>query len=388
MQQDLALHDAFNRPVPVAGNPNNNPFWRNALALVTAGMFGRRRMQPNSWVKSIMDIKAKTSSKKGRRGGKHQTANIKNTQGGGLIQSRKLGKRGGRRKKVSKVKRLQKAVSQIRRIIPKRSSYIFRWTDTGTIVAAQNERAHGHCADLSRSSFVGAIDNGIPIYNPATNEFISRDVSLNTAWTDIRVDVKHRLQCRNNTNQPLEAWIYQFKYIEDSSSTPIQLFEAFWDNAQGAIPTVGGGVPITGSPNPMNRFPSDSKASWCKDLKMIFHQHVILNPGNTFEKYTTYKNIKYDTNYMNDHGALYLKALKCFSYYVMIQGLIAHDSTVPTLVGYADTQLDFISNLEFKVHYITDIPVKFHQEEITNLKAMPTGAVEGGVTTAAVVQDE
>lgn len=378
-------NNGFN--VPVAGNMWRNPFWRNAALLGTAAMFGRRRMQPQNWVANIKAKLAARSSKRGRRG--RTQATVKNTQGGGLVQARPLTKKRRGRKRVGKLKRLQKTVSSIKRIIPKRSTFTYRWLSTGTVVAAQNERQHAMPADLSAPGFKSAVQQGLPFFNPETGAFKISDVSANTAWSDLRIDVKHRLQCRNNTNQPLEMWIYQFNYIEDSSSTPLSLFEAYWDNAIGVVPTTGGGIPgMNNPPLPFDRFPSDSKASWKHDLKMVFHQHVILNPGNTFEKWTIKRNVKYDPNYLNDHGATYLKGLKCFAYYVMIQGLIAHDSTVPTLVGYADTQLDYIQNIEYKIHYITDLPIVHHSDHTANLSAMPTGAVEGGVSTAAVVQDE
>lgn len=155
---------------------------------------------------------------------------------------------------------------------------------------------------------------------------------------------------RNNTNYPLDMWMYECIPKQRTSISPADSIEAGFVDVQ-----VAGGA-VDWHTEPMF-FPQNSKTFNLR-YRVPKKKKVRLNPGDE----TTYvlylkKNVLYDQDYVDTFPTLVYQPNLCKFLLIKIQGCITHDTTTHTNVGYSPATVDYISEEMVRYQHLTSTVV-------------------------------
>lgn len=189
---------------------------------------------------------------------------------------------------------------------------------------------------------------------------VTTDQTVVSAPVGFKVFCSTRL--KNNNQIPAQVDVYYYKSIADTADSPFAIQED-------VMTTYGVSAFNTNIQWTMNcPFESNLK-NFYKKLK---HEKFILNAGDEISINLKSKYHRANMEEWNDRTS---NSLKDISYHavVRIQGVVCHDQTTTSLVGWNEVTLDYITMTEF----FADCPG-------TGVKSLHTGAGADGVTTGVV----
>lgn len=215
-------------------------------------------------------------------------------------------------------------------------------------------------------------------YVPVTAPNTTGTINTTTVTTNQKVPMHlwAKVFFKNNHSMPvnLTCYVIEFKTTWSSGTgNPVQIFpELASDLQKGGLANVSAGDALINNPA---IYPSDSDR-WKRDLKVIETYKVRLDAGDEYEVSTADK-IQYNQELSDSEGAS-TKAL--FKYtrvlFFRVCGVVSHDKTTTTNVGWSDGGVDYILRRVFKVLNIGQ-GLKTKHFEVTNATTLTTPVISG-----------
>lgn len=218
------------------------------------------------------------------------------------------------------------------------------------------------------------------------------NVASTIDMTSVTANQKLPIKCwtkfffKNNHNMPLDfiAYVIEFKGTMTSidAGAPTIVGELAADLARGGLANVAAGDALEDNPQ---FFPSDSER-WKKEVRVLKTYKLRLEAGDEFSlsssKTLIYNQERYDT----EGGTT--KYINAFTrgLLVRITGVVAHDETTTTNVGWGDGGIDYIRRQKMVV-YGVDQGVKTDQFEAQTLASLTTPVI-AGVDTIIEKEDQ
>lgn len=225
----------------------------------------------------------------------------------------------------------------------------YRNIASGQISAAANNCAYEDFYLNAQSILDNATNNTTIVYNNAgvpTTTVV--DLNNTTQVSSGKINFIHTqflLELRNNWSVPVN--LHAFKYFcKDSTGSSL-------------ITDLGNDLSnkgITSGSTDVRCFPWDCNSDFTRHWKMYQHQHHLLMPGEELTIKLSHRAFKYDID--NDTEDTYLKRIT-LGLLLRIQGVVAHDTTTHTDVGYQPCRLDFIYRENYKFTAELDRNFKF-----------------------------
>lgn len=343
---------------------------QQALANIMAGGDNHR--------KRVITGKAAGKQKKPKP--KKESGKQRATKAQGRADATKTKIKQKRKKSVSKKKTesLKKKVKKIEAKLkddPK-SLFVYKQDIGGQILLAPGKAAYKLIEFWEPTSIEACVDAVpyVPIAAPNTTTTVN--LTTVTANQKIPMDLYSKIFFKNNHSMPLNFVAYILEFKENMTSvtagSPQVYVEMAADLAKGGLANVSAGDALVNNPA---FYPSDS-VRWKKDMKVIETFNVRLDAGDEYEISSANK-IKYNQEAADNEGGV-TKQLRKYTRVCLVRltGVVAHDKTTTTNVGWGDGGIDFILCRVFKVTDISE-NLKTNMYEVSNATALGVPVIAG-----------
>lgn len=285
----------------------------------------------------------------------------------------KVRPRGKAKKRSKRVKNVNKAVASLRKQVKdlKMSenaslcTKVYRKVDSWKALAPVNALGIttmvGNSATFLESSMVD-----LKFYDPALPGTLkSVDFRTGTFQRNILVKLhRSKILARNNYQTDAKLTIYLCKPKDDTNIAPNQ---AWIDGCSKN--------PVTISSTDLNQYPTDY--DFFNDLwstkRMI---HTTLSPGQSIEASHQEQDFEYDPSNYDSHALLYQREYRSFVWLIVVEGTIAHDTTVSTEQGLCQAGIDLKTDTTTILEYEGGVNMKY-VESVNNLSTFTNSAVQG-----------
>jgi len=250
--------------------------------------------------------------------------------------------------KSSSVANNKKAIKQLKRQTDASTGTMtYRQLNTISLKSVEDLQASASQSMLATSSIETALAN-LKYYNPAVpGTLTTADASTGTYQRNILVDsATLSMNFQNNYQSNCHLTVYLCKVKDDTDSSP----NTAWTNG---IADGGNAVSVSS----LNQYPSDYNL--VKDLYSLKRlKKVVLKPGQSVVCSHTEKDINYDPSTVDSHNLVYQKEYKSFHFLYVIQGGVAHDSSLDEQ-GYMPSGVDIEVKRQYKVIYNAGTNIDF-----------------------------
>ena len=173
-----------------------------------------------------------------------------------------------------------------------------------------------------------------------------------------------KTHARNNYTSDCKIKIYLMQNKDDTDLSPT----AAWDAG-----VANGSYGAIVDRDTVNQYPSDYDV--VNDLyKSTIKWSGVLSPGQSVDVSHTETNISYDSSTTDTHSLNYQKEYKCFHFMTVIEGTIAHDSSVDQQ-GLGQAGIDIVNNYIYKVRYNAGVNMTYTYL-VEDLDEFTNGAVQ------------
>lgn len=227
--------------------------------------------------------------------------------------------------------------------------------------------------DTCDATALEAIMANMLFFNPAAPAtLVSADLTTGVYSKDVLIKyLTSTLEIRNNYQVESRIKVYLLEARGSTSSSAT----VAWDNGISDNPYDTSGSPTFVSRTQMTQYPTDYpifntlyKSKVLKDL--------VLQPGQSTKVKHTVKNIKYDTALLDKETEIYKKAYKSFSFLVVTQGTVSHDSSITGEVGIGESDVDIKQNMTAIVEYDAGINIDYVHLDNDTINSFSIGAVQ------------
>lgn len=274
---------------------------------------------------------------------------------------------GTKKRKVtlkSRVKNLEKKTKDIL------STSVYRKVETSQIKTTNNVSTYGYYVANYATMYEQALSQ-LKYYDPATpGTLVTAAGASGTYERAFKVRGYSKLTLKNNYQIPVDVRVYTYTCVSDTNQDPITWLDGcLLDNASAtkASPLI---------------FPTDAKDMG--DLwKLQGTKSWIMQAGavRTISKGTP--EISYDPSEYDNHPLLFQPDFKSYAFVVRVTGILAHDKTTITQVGYASGGVDVTHHTTYTSRYSAGGPsITYTYVDTTGLAAMAAGPL-----TSQVVRD-
>lgn len=259
--------------------------------------------------------------------------------------------------------RMKKALQNLKRVEDaSTANCTYRQINASTLRAGSNAQASVNIGGIGVFSLetAGAY---LRYYDATTGGLIINAINAGTFQKQLLFQsVTSKLCIRNNYQTDAVVTVYLCKSKDDTDLDVLAAWQAGLPDQ--AYNTVGGAL----TEDSLLVYPSDSQVF--TDLyssKRVAHKE--LPPGKSLEVSHTESNFEYTPSTVDSHNLDYQKDYKSFQYLVLVQGTIAHDTTVTAEQGYLPAGVDIVSTRSFKMQYNAGQNIKYI---VTNQAGMDT----------------
>lgn len=177
-------------------------------------------------------------------------------------------------------------------------------------------------------------------FDPVTNALVVAPGAVGTYQRNIHIDsTTATVTCVNNYQTSVHAKLYLTYPKDDTDQSPVSA----WNNG---LQDGSNLLAITD----VGSYPTDFNLA--KDLyswKVV--KNVLLKPGQKMTASHTCKGFDFDPSTVDTHNLLYQKEYKAFSFVLVIQGELAHDSVVTSQQLSVPGGIDYQYKTVYKVRY-------------------------------------
>lgn len=216
-------------------------------------------------------------------------------------------------------------------------------------------------------------------YNPMSAPSTTTTINLPTAAANqkIPMDLYTKMFIRNNHNMPVNMTYYVFELknsmVSLAATAPNYNHIFALDLSKDGITNTSAGDAMNDNPGV---FMSDSE-KWRKEVRVIESGKLRLEAGDEFEVSSS-ASIRYNQERNDTEGDAGERDLAKYTriFLSRLTGVVAHDATTTTNVGWGDGGIDLIRRQKFVVHGISD-GLKSNLFEINNATTLTTPQISG-----------
>lgn len=170
---------------------------------------------------------------------------------------------------------------------------------------------------------------------------------------------------KNNGQIPMKLKVYTFECIgpTGANSTPTELMDAY-----------DGVFAVSSSTTDILLYPSDMRKAWSDKWKILKTNSFSLNAGDEFSVSHSIKQFKYDVKAHDVVGSVYPKG--CVLFVLRLQGVLCHDKTTTSEVGFSDSTIDTFAYIKYEIKYQSD--ASFTDMKVSSTLGTVTDAVCAG----------
>lgn len=172
-----------------------------------------------------------------------------------------------------------------------------------------------------------------------------------------------RVKMRNNGLKPVRVRVYWYSVKQSTGDTPVSLMTP-------GLSDVGASTSTS-----TLYYPTENKLI-SQFYKLEDTSKFELKCGDSVESYFSRKNLNYEPDYDDTASAREYMKGKTFICLIRIQGVVCHDQSSPTNVGFADAELDTILEGVYKTSYEGSGSLTRYDEAL--------GITPGSITTPVV----
>lgn len=330
------------------------------MALIPAATSGALSMLPAvSWptalgaaagMGALQQFRKFVTPKNAYRAGR-ALVKFKRSGPGSRTYTKSTKKRPARRAKpTTKSKRLRKKVDKIAKAVNADTGTVTVKRRTTGVITSNINQQNSNTFDMNTLTQIEAnpcaelyyYDPNTPgtLQNPAfTTGSFSKELNI--------VSSGAVLHLKNNSTGNVNLKVYLAKPRDDTSTTPNQA----WDIADSDSPTTIDKTDIGSLPSDHQSF----LALW--SLKSLYDGKMLPGTSRVFKHYE--KGFQYNPAVADSQTDAYQRQNKAFAFYVIQSGDLAHDSTTSTIVGRANSALDWEMCRYWKVVYPAGVNIRY-----------------------------
>lgn len=261
-------------------------------------------------------------------------------------------RRAGRSRFLKKAKTLKKQVRELKRTVNnEQGTHITRTRDTGRVLSLVNQSVKTG-VDANKASVLETAISVLKYYNPADPANLTTAAGATGTYVrKFRFEtIYSSMSIVNNYQVPCKATIYLVEPKGDTSVTPTTAFTDGLTDV-GGISSTSPLVYLTDSPV-FNEL-------W----RIVKSTSKRIEPGRGLTLTHSVKNLLYDPAYHDSHTSTYKKSEAAYSFIIMVEGLLAHD-TAANEQGISFAGVDYVLDSKWVVKY--DAGVDLIQYTITD----------------------
>lgn len=279
------------------------------------------------------------------------------------------------KKLKSKFKILKEDVKELKKNMPKQSKLVNRALKTAQFSCAVNTRQVFASTFELTSSILSSILNNCPIWNPAADAERNGSFSASAnVHSHIPLSIFSKLRLKNNCTAVGKIFVYCVTPKDDNSTAPATWITNGFKYLTGAVPSTGTGT-----------LPSVMWSVYdIPDFMQYWHiaksHSKFMAPGEELELSFGFDG-QYDHVMATVEDAETYQRDFSYSWFVILEGDIAHDGTTTSNVGLGQCTIDAVEERTVMVKYPDSNPKKWFIT--TNSASSITTPVQAEVTTSA-----
>lgn len=277
-------------------------------------------------------------------------------------------------KAVKKTKKLVSRVSRIERHLKDdEGTLVYRKVSTSRLaIGALSNQAYGSYSMNYLTNIELALAQ-LRYFNPSTpGTYTTVDLTSGSNSKAVRMTCRGYTKIYNNYQVPVQASLYLLSPKTDHTVAPATSIDnGLADSSAG--PLVKENLTVQ---------PTDSLQF--NDLwKIENKQSKTLMPGSTIVSWFKTKEFTYDPSFADTHNDAYQKRNNCRVHMLQLKGVLGHDTTDTSQIGFMYGAVDVENFIEYTIHYPAGARIKFLVES----SGAGTVFTNGGVCSEKPVAD-
>lgn len=264
--------------------------------------------------------------------------------------SRTIRVKNNRQRRSNKKVTLKKVTKSLREVNRKINSGMgvltHRQRTTGRVVNSVAQQAQLNIAVI-HLNYLESVLGQLRYYDPAApSALVTADGTTGSYSKQFRLTINTKLVLRNNYQVPTKVTVYLCKCKSDTNIDPVTAFTQ--------------GLADVGNPSSSSPLTYVSDSPQFKDLwKILKTTKMELSPGAEMKLTHSEKSFTYDPSVQDSHALTYQTEFKSLAYFVRVEGVLGHDTSVSTEQGFLQSGVDYCIDKIAKVDYQAGADIEF-----------------------------